>query len=90
MVNEKDVIERLKKVIDPHTRQSVWDMGLIEELEVKGDEVRVTFRPSSPFCPIGQQLAFAIKRSLEDAGIKAKVKVTGYVREKELNELLSK
>ena len=90
MVSKEEVVEKLKKVVDPHTRQSVWDMGLIEELEVKGNEVHVTFRPSSPFCPIGQQLAFAIKRSVEDLGVRAKVKVTGYVKEKELNELLAK
>lgn len=88
MVEKAEVVEKLKNVIDPHTRQSVWDMGLIEELEVKDDEVSVVFRPSSPFCPIGQQLAFAIKRSLDELGVNTKVKVVGYVKEKELNELL--
>lgn len=90
MVDKDEVVERLRKVMDPHTKQSVWDMGLIEELEVEGDRVRLIFRPSSPFCPIGQQLAFAIKRSIEELGVKAEVKVSGYVREKELNELLCK
>lgn len=90
MVDKDEVVERLRKVMDPHTKQSVWDMGLIEELEVEGDRVRLIFRPSSPFCPIGQQLAFAIKRSVEELGVKAEVKVSGYVREEELNELLCK
>ncbi len=90
MVSEDQVIERLKKVVDPHTRQNVWDMGLIEDLEVTDNEVNLVFRPSSPFCPIGQQLAMAIKKSVEELGIKAKVKVTGYVRENELNEILSR
>ncbi|WP_456369038.1 iron-sulfur cluster assembly protein [Geoglobus sp.] len=90
MVDESQVVERLKKVMDPHTGQSVWDMGLIEDLKVEGSEVSLTFRPSSPFCPIGQQLAFAIKRSVEELGVKAKVKVVGYVKEKELNEVLGK
>ncbi len=88
MVNEEDVIEKLKSVVDPHTRQNVWDMGLIEELEVGDNEVKLTFRPSSPFCPIGQQLAFAIKRSVESLGVKANVKVVGYVKENELNRAL--
>ncbi len=88
MVSKEEVVERLKKVMDPHTRQSVWDMGLIEELEVDDETVRLIFRPSSPFCPIGQQLAFAVKRSVEELGVKAEVKVSGYVKEKELNELL--
>ncbi len=88
MVDKDEVVERLRKVMDPHTKQSVWDMGLIEELEVEGDTVRLTFRPSSPFCPIGQQLAFAIKRSVEELGVRVEVKVSGYIREEELNELL--
>jgi len=90
MVSREEVIERLRKVMDPHTKQSVWDMGLIEELEVEGDKVRLIFRPSSPFCPIGQQLAFAIKRSVEELGVKAEVKVSGYIKEEELNQLLCK
>ena len=88
MVDKDEVVEGLRKVMDPHTKQSVWDMGLIEELEVEGDTVRLIFRPSSPFCPIGQQLAFAIKRSVEELGVRAEVKVSGYIREEELNELL--
>ncbi len=88
MVSDEEVVEKLKKVVDPHTRQSVWEMGLIEDLEVSENEVNLVFRPSSPFCPIGQQLAMAIKRSVEELGIKAKVKVTGYVKEKELTEML--
>jgi len=90
MVSKEDVIEKLKGVIDPHTRQNVWDMGLIEELDVSDGEVSLVFRPSSQFCPIGQQLAMAIKRSIEELGVKARVKVTGYVREKELTEMLSR
>ncbi len=89
-MDEQQVIERLRKVMDPHTRQSVWDMGLIEDLKVEDNEVSLTFRPSSPFCPIGQQLAFAIKRSVEELGVKAKVRVVGYVREDELNKVLGK
>ena len=90
MVSETEVVEKLKKVVDPHTRQSVWEMGLIEGLEVSDNEVSLVFRPSSPFCPIGQQLAMAIKRSVEELGVKAKIKVTGYVKEKELTEMLSR
>ncbi len=90
MVGEDEVIERLKRVVDPHTRQNVWDMGLIEDLEVSENEANLVFRPSSPFCPIGQQLAMAIKKSVEELGVKAKVKVTGYVKENELNEILSR
>ncbi|WP_048093513.1 iron-sulfur cluster assembly protein [Geoglobus acetivorans] len=90
MVEKSEVVEKLKTVIDPHTRQSVWDMGLIERVEVENDVVDIIFRPSSPFCPIGQQLAFAIKRSVEDLGVKARVKVVGYVKENELNEALSR
>ncbi len=89
-VVEKDVVEKLKRILDPHTKQNVWEMGLIEDLKLEGDRVKLTFRPSSPFCPIGKQLAFAVKRAIEDLGVKAEVRVTGYINEKELNEELCK
>ena len=53
MVEENRVIEKLKGVIDPHTGQSVYDMGLIEDLAVSEDNISLKFRPSSPFCPLG-------------------------------------
>ncbi len=90
MATEKEVISTLKEIIDPHTNVSVYEMGLISELKVKGKSVSLTFRPTSPFCPLGIQLAQNIKRRLEDIkGVqKADVKVVGHVMEDQINKTL--
>lgn len=90
MVTEAEVVEKLKTIMDPHTGESMYDMELISDLGVKGDEVTLTFEPSSPYCPIGIQLAQAIKSGVESIeGVKTvKVTVKGHVSADEINEEL--
>ncbi len=85
---KEKVVEVLKGIIDPHTGQSVYDMGLIEDLKVEGNKVALKFRPSSPFCPLGVQLATAIKQRLKEVAEEVDVKVVGYINEEELNKKL--
>jgi metal-sulfur cluster biosynthetic enzyme len=91
MATEHDVISTLKGIIDPHTEISVYDMGLISELMVSKDSVSLTFRPTSPFCPLGIQLAHNIKRRiLAMNGVKkADVKVVGHIQEQMINRSLA-
>ncbi len=89
MTLQEDVIEKLKGIVDPHTNTSIYDMGLISDLKVEGENVSLTFTPSSPYCPLGMQLALAIKNAVRDLGVaNVDVNVTGFVGEKELNEKL--
>lgn len=87
---EKQVMSTLDKIIDPHTNLSLVAMGLISDVRVKKDQVSVTFRPTSPFCPLGVHLAQSIQRRLKDLdGVKrANVKVIGHVQEESINRLL--
>lgn len=90
MPTEKEVVTALKEIVDPHTNASVYDMGLISELMVTKDTVSLTFRPTSPFCPLGAQLAQNIKRRLKGlkGTRKANVKVVGHVMEDQINRSL--
>ena len=87
MPTEEQVVEALKGIIDPHTNINVYDMGLISDIAVGDDSVSLTFRPTSPFCPLGVHLALNIKRRLKEiADTKsANVKVVGHIQEKEIN-----
>ncbi|MEA2008316.1 MAG: iron-sulfur cluster assembly protein, partial [Chloroflexota bacterium] len=50
---ESLIITRLRLVIDPETHADVIRMRLIKNLEVSDDgQVKYTFQPSSPVCPI--------------------------------------
>ncbi|MDD4308119.1 MAG: iron-sulfur cluster assembly protein [Thermoplasmata archaeon] len=90
-VNEK-AIEALKGVLDPHTGLSVWDMGLIHDMKHEAGAISLTFIPTSPFCPLGIQLAFAIKKALAKLeGISlVKITIEGHMNAVSINEMLAK
>lgn len=89
-MNSKTIVEKLKRVIDPETGMDVVSMGLIRDLKVDNGRVSLKFRPSSPVCPLGFQLAFSIYEILKKIeGIKeVDMEVTDFLFAKKLNELL--
>ncbi len=91
MDKKETVVETLRGVVDPHTGVSVYDMGLVSELVVTEDTVSLTFMPTSPFCPVGIELARSIREHvLLVPGIKScNIKVVGHIRAEEINEALS-
>jgi len=91
-MDRKDlVVEVLREVIDPHTGVSVYDMGLVSELEVKADSVSLTFMPTSPFCPVGIELAKAIREKVLsiEGMLRCDVRVVGHIRAEQMNKELS-
>jgi metal-sulfur cluster biosynthetic enzyme len=85
------VIEVLRGVLDPHTGVSVYDMGLISDLVVRDDSVDLTFMPTSPFCPVGVELAKSIRDNVMGIeGMKiCNVKVVGHIRAEQINQELN-
>jgi metal-sulfur cluster biosynthetic enzyme len=51
--SETQVLEVLKMVIDPELGINVVDLGLIYDVEVDDDEVKVTYTLTSMGCPVG-------------------------------------
>ncbi len=91
-MDKRELVEGvLREVIDPHTGVSVYDMGLVSELVVKDDSVSLTFMPTSPFCPVGVELAKAIREKiLSIEGMKrCDIKVVGHIRADQINKELS-
>ncbi|MBE3047188.1 DUF59 domain-containing protein [Candidatus Bathyarchaeota archaeon] len=91
MDKKDEVVEMLRSVLDPHTGVSVYDMGLISEIVVSNDTVSLTFMPTSPFCPVGVELAKAIRdHILSIGGMKScNVKVVGHIRADQINAALN-
>jgi metal-sulfur cluster biosynthetic enzyme len=92
MPSAEMVVEKLKAVVDPHTGIDVYSMGLITDLKVEKSVVSLTFTPTSPFCPMGIQLAVAVKNAVKSAeGVtQANVNVQGHMNAAEINEMLKK
>ena len=87
MDRKESVIASLKTVVDPHTGMNVYDMGLISDIEVAGNSVSLTFMPTSPFCPVGVELAKSIREAalLAEGVESCEVRVVGHVKADEIN-----
>lgn len=91
MPTEDQVAKVLKEIIDPHTGMSIYDMGLISNISISDDRVGLTFRPTSPFCPLGIHFAMNIKRRLSALqGVKkVDLAVVGHIHEDMINREVS-
>jgi metal-sulfur cluster biosynthetic enzyme len=90
---QEAILAQLKTVIDPETGADVIRMRLVENLTIDpGGQVRYTFQPSSPLCPIAVYLVGQIKQAVATVpGVtKQQIEVTGYVAADELTKLINK
>ena len=65
-VTEKDVRTALKGVKDPELGLDLVVLGLIYEIEVKGDHVGVVMSLTSPMCPVAGQIVEEVKVAIEE------------------------
>lgn len=64
MITHDQIVEVLKEVKDPEIMQSVWDLGLIYGVEIKGTSVKIRMTMTTPFCPYASELLEDVKSSL--------------------------
>ena len=90
----EEIQEALRGIVDPGTGLDVVRMGLVKntrlEREDKGYTATLTFRPSSPVCPMAFKLAWDMKQCAQRVhSIEAvEIKVEGYNRAAELEAVL--
>ena len=65
-VTEQDVRTALKGVKDPELGLDLVVLGLIYEIEVKGDHVGVVMSLTSPMCPVAGQIVEEVKAAIEE------------------------
>ncbi len=89
---KEEIIEKLKTVYDPELREDVVKLKLVYDLNVDEENgvVNIKFRPTVENCPVGLQLAIAIKKAILSVdGVKrANVKVENFIWAKEAEEFL--
>lgn len=51
MVERKDVIKELNKVVDPEVGIPITDMELVDEIKIENGNISVTFHFTTPVCP---------------------------------------
>ncbi len=86
-----DILHRVK---DPGVPMTLEEMGIVSEkwIHIRGDEIRVEYRPTSHICPVGLAIGVVIKDAIErDLGTEVEVRMLGgsHLQEGLVNELLS-
>ena len=61
MVDRKQIIKELNKVVDPEIGVPITDMDLVDEIKIDNGNISVTFHFTTPMCPP----VFALKISLD-------------------------
>ena len=63
--SEGDLLDALRKVIDPELMINVVDLGLVYAIVLDGSTAKVEMTLTSPACPAGPQIVQQSKQSLE-------------------------
>lgn len=61
------VIAALRKVHDPEIPVNIYDLGLIYELAIEGDKVRVKMTLTAPNCPVADQIVADVAKAVRGA-----------------------
>jgi metal-sulfur cluster biosynthetic enzyme len=63
-VNEAEVMQALRQVIDPELGCNLVDLGLIYSVEIHGAHVAVKMTLTTPGCPMHESLAAGVQMAL--------------------------
>ena len=61
--------EALRAVIDPEAGMNIVDLGLVYDVAVSADGVRVVMTTTSPACPVGELVADEVRALRQGAAI---------------------
>ncbi|HIG92924.1 TPA: metal-sulfur cluster assembly factor [Candidatus Woesearchaeota archaeon] len=74
MVTKEELIEIFKNYMDPELFVDVWTLGLIYDVQIEQNEVKIKLTFTSPMCPYGPQMVDELKEQIKAKGA-AKVDV---------------
>ena len=63
-ITESQVLDALRKVIDPELGINLVDLGLIYDVAIEGPDVRVKMTLTTPGCPMHDSLLRGAERAL--------------------------
>ena len=67
MASKGEVLEAMKKVVDPEIGLNIVDLGLVYNVEPQEDKVEVEFTLTSPGCPLGDMIRNDIQQVVSEA-----------------------
>ena len=70
MITKEQVIEVMKTCNDPELNLDIWTLGLIYNIDINNELIKIKMTFTSPMCPYGPMIVEELKEKLEKANIK--------------------
>ena len=68
MVTPEMVLERLKTVMDPELHVDIVSLGLIYDVKVRKDLIKVTMTLTTPGCPLAPEIDRLVREAIKPLG----------------------
>ena len=65
-VSRDDVMNALRQVEDPELFKDIVSLGMVKDLELSGEDVRVTIELTTPACPLKDEIESRVRRAVEE------------------------
>ena len=65
LISKNEVVECLKRVMDPEIPVNLYDLGLIYSINIKENQVTVSMTLTNPNCPVAGQMPENVGKSIE-------------------------
>ncbi len=66
MLTKEKIIKTLQTVKDPEVNLDIWTMGLVYDIKIEKENIKILMTYTTPFCPWGPQLNEEIEKVLKD------------------------
>lgn len=87
MKTKDEVLEALKKVIDPEIGKSIVDLGMVKDLKIEEGRVSFTLALTVPECPLKNEMKNNAEKILKEIGFK-EINITfGKLTEEEIKKI---
>ena len=81
MVNQEQVLDALRVVVDPDLHRDIVSLGFVQDLKVADSRVAFTLKLTTPACPVKDQLKQQAEDAVKALGVEAvHVEMTAEVR----------
>ncbi|MEM5870832.1 MAG: metal-sulfur cluster assembly factor [Candidatus Aenigmatarchaeota archaeon] len=74
-MEKEKILEKLKEVIDPELGFDIVSLGLIEEISIEKNKVKIKLLPTTPFCPYLPLIIELIENKLGEIGFESEVEI---------------
>src|SRR5512141_235107 len=69
-MDDRTALDALRKVMDPELHRDLVSLGMVKDLRVDGDAVRLKVELTTPACPLKDTIARDVEGALRAAGAK--------------------